>query len=89
MSEFNVNESIIGQSDYCEREEAPHFAPHSGICWNCSMNIYEQYHWKYEGGMRKRQVEKELATVSTGISTKKASESLVTGCPHCNRSYCD
>lgn len=89
MAEFDISRSVVAQKDYCERENAPHFAPHSGNCWSCGMNIYEQHHWIYEGGMRKRQVEKESATVSTGITIKEASEALVTGCPHCNRSYCD
>lgn len=40
--------------------------------------------------MRKRLVvDKADAGHSTGITTLEAAESLVTGCPHCNRSYCD
>lgn len=88
MSEFNVTESIIAQEEYCEREDAPHFAPRSGSCWNCHMNIYEPRHWKVEMS-RKVPVSEEESKITTGITTKKAAESLVTGCPHCNRSYCD
>lgn len=88
MNEFNVTESIKGQKEYCEREDAPHFAPFSGNCWNCNMNIYEPRHWKYEMG-RRRLTSKEESTITTGITTKEAKETLVTGCPHCNRSYCD
>lgn len=88
MTKFDVTESIIGQRDYCEREDAPHFAPTGGSCWNCNMNIYEPRHWKFEKG-RKIPVSKEESTITTGITTKEATESLVTVCPHCNRSYCD
>jgi len=27
--------------------------------------------------------------IYTGISLEKASTQLITGCPHCHRSYCD
>lgn len=89
MCKYNVTKSIIGQAEYCERNDAPHFAPRSGTCWNCYMNIYEQKHWEFLGGMDKRLVGKSEAKYSTGITTLEATESLVTGCPHCNRSYCD
>lgn len=88
MPKYNPSESIKAQKEYCEREGAPHFAPHSGNCWNCNLNIYEPRHWKYEMG-RKIPVGKEESTVTTGVTVKEATESLVTGCPHCNRSYCD
>lgn len=88
MSEFNTVASINAQSEYCKREGAPHFAPATGICWNCRSNIYEPRQWKFEMG-RKIQVSKEEATMTTGIPLEKAASSLVTGCPHCNRSYCD
>lgn len=44
MSNYNITESIEAQNEYCERNDAPHFAPRSGTCWNCHMNIYEQKH---------------------------------------------
>lgn len=86
MSEFNVQKSIKAQSKYCERTGSPHFAPHSGVCWNCRRNIYEAVEQKrilyWELGQPEQ-------SYTTGINTKKAGEELVTGCPHCNRSYCD
>ena len=88
MSEFNIGASIKAQSEYCEREGAPHFAPRDGNCWNCRSNIYEPRHWKFEMG-RGIRASKEAATLTTGIPLDKAASRLVTGCPHCNRSYCD
>ncbi|MEE3679092.1 hypothetical protein V2J31_15890 [Bacillus safensis] len=88
MSEFNTVASIKAQSEYCKREGAPHFAPMSGICWNCRSNIYEKRQWKFEMG-RKIPASKEEATMTTGIPLDEATNHLVTGCPHCNRSYCD
>ena len=77
---FNAPKSIEAQRKYCEDNKAPHFAPKNGICWNCGRNIYEecQIVRVYIDSIR-----------SKGITTEKAANSLVTGCPHCNRSYCD
>ncbi|WP_041059796.1 hypothetical protein [Jeotgalibacillus campisalis] len=83
MSEFNELEAIKAQKEYCQESGAPHFAPASGNCWNCRKNIYTAHKRTYNPGT---QFEKEH---TTGITVKKASEQLVTGCPHCNRSYCD
>ena len=58
----------------CEEKNYPHFAPHDGICYNCRRNIYQQIdHGNYK----------------TGISVERAGTSLITGCPHCSRTYCD
>ena len=71
---FNVTEAIAAQRKYCEENGVPHFAPRNGICWRCHRNIYEPVnHGKY----------------TAGISVEKAGRTLVTGCPHCCRSYCD
>lgn len=81
MGEFNIQESIKAQADYCIREGAPHFAPESGRCWSCNQNIYQSKEKVYQYGTPRVTV--------TGITTEKATNQLVTGCPHCNRSYCD
>ena len=60
-----IKQKIEAQEKYCKEHKAPHFAPHSGICWSCNKQIYEK------------------------ISLEKAATELITGCPHCNRSYCD
>lgn len=75
---FNPIEARKAQAEYCEKTKEPHFAPYSGKCYSCNTNIYEQKEQSYKD-------RKWL----TGISVEEASKSLVTGCPHCNRSYCD
>ncbi|MEG0471300.1 MAG: hypothetical protein RR588_03100 [Solibacillus sp.] len=79
MSEksFNVLESTKAQAEYCTENKAPHFAPKSGVCWNCNKNIYQEHPNKYN------------PNIMSGISVEEAKKQLVTGCPHCNRSYCD
>jgi len=75
---YNVAEAIAAQKAYCERTGAPHFAPSDGSCWSCHRQIYAG-EW----------VETPYGKYHSGISVEKAGSSLVTGCPHCNRSYCD
>lgn len=77
MKVFNVQESIKAQRNYCEKTGAPHFAPRNGVCWSCNKNIYEEHPWKYN------------PEITSGIDVERAATELVTGCPHCNRSYCD
>jgi len=71
---FDVSKSIKAQVKYCEDNKAPHFAPSNGNCWNCRRNIYHEI---------------DKGSYKTGISVEKATNELVNGCPHCNRSYCD
>lgn len=87
---FDVLKARKAQEKYCNEKDYPHFAPKSGVCWKCNRNIYEQIGWKVENG-RGIQVSldsKELRH-TTGITVEKAGKELVTGCPHCSRSYCD
>lgn len=87
---FNVLKARTSQENYCKEKKLPHFAPESGRCWKCNRNIYEQIGWKVEYG-RRIQVpldSKELHH-TTGITVEKAGKELVTGCPHCNWSYCE
>lgn len=74
MATFNVKEATIAQYEYCQRKELPHFAPRGGLCWRCNKNIYTEI---------------DHGTYKTGISVEMAGSDLVTGCPHCHRSYCD
>ena len=83
MDKFNVQESVRAQAEYCEIKGAPHFAPKNGVCWKCKSNIYEKKDQVYGKGTKFEQV------LESGITVEKASSRLVTGCPHCNRSYCD
>lgn len=75
---FNAAEAIAAQKKYCDDHCLPHFAPHDGICWRCHRQIYAG-EW----------VETPYGKYHSGVSVEKAGSSLVTGCPHCNRSYCD
>ncbi|APM41366.1 hypothetical protein BS101_21910 (plasmid) [Clostridium kluyveri] len=89
MAKFDINQSINAQAKLCEKKNYPHFAPKSGVCWCCNQNIYEQIGWKRDELGRKIRVDLEKADFKTGISTEKAGKELITGCPHCNRTYCD
>ena len=71
---FNVIEARAAQMKHCEDKELPHFAPKSGNCWSCGKNIYQEI---------------DKGNYSTGITVEEAGRQLITGCPHCSRSYCD
>ena len=74
---FDAQESIRAQENYCKENKLPHFAPHDGRCWSCNQQIYAEGKSRWNGG------------ISRGVSVEKAGTELITGCPHCNRSYCD
>jgi len=74
---YNVKESIRNQKK-CWEDGSPDFAPRDGICWNCQQQIYSPIE-------RKHPVTGNI--YYTGITTEDAKK-LVTGCPHCNRTYC-
>ena len=71
---FDVNQARAAQDDFCKRKNLPRFAPFDGHCWRCGNNIYRQM---------------QHGSYATGISVEYARSHLVTGCPHCHRSYCD
>ncbi len=87
---FDVLKAREAQEKYCKEKNYPHFAPTSGRCYMCNKNIYEQVGWKVEHGIRIQVPldSKELHN-TTGIAVEEAGKTLITGCPHCNRSYCD
>ena len=71
---FNVSEAIAAQKKLQQEKGYPDFAPRDGVCYRCRKNIYSEIdHGDYQ----------------TGIWVEKAASELITGCPHCNRSYCD
>lgn len=82
---FNVTKSIVGQRKVCKG--GPHFAPEDGVCWFCRRNIYDPRFYK-AGGYSQRTTFENCDYVS-GITIEKASTQMITGCPHCNRSYVD
>ena len=71
---FNSKEACAVQSKLCLAKNYPHFAPYSGKCYYCDKDIYSKV---------------DRGSYSSGISVESAEISLVTGCPHCNKSYCD
>lgn len=71
---FDVSKAIEAQREYTSENKYPHFAPPSGLCYKCRQQIYSPI---------------DKGTYITGISVERAGSELVTGCPHCNRSYCD
>lgn len=86
---YDVDKAREGQEKYCEKADVPHFAPKTGTCWRCGMNIYEPHGWKYENRQKIKVALDQSPEYITGIDVNEASNGLVTGCPHCNRSYCD
>ena len=77
--EYNIFKSIKAQKEYCEEKKYPHFAPHDGRCYRCRENIYKLIEHTNTNGTKYK----------TGIPVEKASSELITGCPHCNSTYCD
>ncbi len=90
---FNTQKAIEVQENYCKENSVPHFAPRSGRCYTCSENIYEQLHGYSErlkgGRYRFVRTSSDGKGWVSGISVEKATVGLITGCPHCSRSYCD
>jgi len=74
-NEFDVQKAIKAQKRYCEEKEKPLFAPPDGICRNCKTNIYVKE--VYPCGW------------STGYNVGAASNTYITSCPHCRKSWCD
>jgi hypothetical protein len=98
MVEYDIQKSIQAQKKLCEEKGYPDFTPSGGVCWACKKNIYEPLGRKrgqsssWIGRTGYRRVEScplEEADYITGITVEKAGKELVTGCPHCNISYCD
>lgn len=77
---YDIESSIICQRNYCERNALPHFAPFDGICWCCHKNIYSPV-------AVRNPITGEYTY--TGIPTYRAGCQLITGCPHCNYSFCN
>ncbi|MFB1100864.1 hypothetical protein [Terribacillus sp. JSM ZJ617] len=81
---FDVEKAVEAQKKLCDEKGLPHFAPRFGTCYNCRTNIYEE-----KQKTRKDFLSGENVSYMTGITVEKAASELITGCPHCNRTYCD
>jgi hypothetical protein len=71
---FDVTLACKAQKKHCDNTGDPHFAPPDGGCYRCSRNIYKQI---------------DRGSYKTGISVERATKGVITGCPHCNYSFCD
>lgn len=74
------------QSRLCDERNVPHFAPKSGRCWRCGQNIYLPGKKYYSVTSRKME---RTDRDSSGISVERAGREHITGCPHCNWSFCE
>lgn len=45
---YNIEMACKAQDRYCEEHDAPHFAPHLGVCWSCGRNIYSENGYSVE-----------------------------------------
>lgn len=69
-----VRTAIEAQKKYCKDNHEPLFAPEDGFCYSCGKQIYSD--------------------IPTNWGTdwgyaNRADKELITGCPHCRRSYID
>lgn len=72
---YDARRASKAQNDLCVEKRTANYAPSSGVCWSCHRNIYEPVHWGDDH--------------TTGYTVKYASMRLISGCPHCRRSFCD
>ena len=76
--EYDILKAALAQKEYCKKYGFMLFAPESGCCYKCGINIYVS------------RVNPDLGvTITTGISVEEAGKHLITGCPHCNTSFVD
>lgn len=76
---YNTLLAITAQKEVVAAQKAPHFAPSDGNCYRCRKNIYEPH---------PRPTPHDPDYV-TGITVESAGKGVITGCPHCNATYCD
>ena len=72
---FDPVKAAKAQAEYCEKNEMPNFASYNGTCWRCGRNIYLPINGS--GGK------------IFGYTVEEAGKRLITGCPHCNATFCD
>lgn len=78
--------ATVAQSRLCDERSVPHFAPKSGRCWRCGQNIYLPGKKCYSVTGRKME---RTDRDSRGITVERAGREHITGCPHCNWSFCE
>ena len=70
---FNPESAAAAQEAYCEEHGIPMFAPKNGCCPNCCRNIY----LPISNGIVRLY----------GVSVQEAGERVISGCPHCHKSF--
>lgn len=82
---YNTELAHKAQERYCKEKKYPHFAPRSK-CYRCGKDIYRAI----EHECRDWRTGNPIGEIYiTGISVEKAGSTLITGCPHCNYSFCE
>ncbi len=90
---YDALKAVVAQRAYCAEKSFPNFAG-GGICFSCNRSVFErlktrqvdQFVVTEEGGLLE---DSEPVQRETGISVQEAAATLVTGCPHCHRTFCD
>jgi protein-arginine kinase activator protein McsA len=80
--EFDVNQAVPAQREYCHTHGIALAAPITGVCGNCNQNIYIPQN--KESTFFLSDV---IVKFTTGITLEKARTKLVTSCPHCHQSF--
>lgn len=75
---FNSSLAVAAQSKFCKDNKHPNFTYGDPFCIRCRKNIYEPV-TRTQGDQ----------TYAIGILVESTGSRCVTGCPHCNVSYCD
>lgn len=72
-NDYNPPAAARAQRELCRRRGVLQYAPSDGRCWACGEQIYS-------AGRAGRRA---------GITVREAGSRLITGCPICNRTFCD
>lgn len=90
---YDIPQAVAAQRHYCREKGLPNFVGGGG-CLTCKRNVFAlqktRHHQTSEvderGGLHPFGPETEH---ETGISVEEAGATLVTGCPHCHRTFCE
>lgn len=80
---YDIQKAIAAQEKFCSDHNIPLFAPTDGRCFKCGDNIYSCRSHKNPYTTTRGKF------YYTGITVEEAGKFHITGCPHCNKSFCD
>lgn len=75
MAEYNIIKAAQAQEDFCASKSTLNFVKF-GHCFSCGNNVFAQV---FHPNRKFNQY--------TGVTVEEAGTALITGCPHCNRSF--